>query len=60
MKTDEEIDQVMDEAEGEIEAVLTKYGLGIGLLYPDGISIMLTHEQKHPNGDYSIREREAF
>jgi len=60
MKADKEIYAAMDKAEIEIKQVLTKYGLGIGMLYDEGVAITLTHHQEHSSGDYSIREREAF
>lgn len=60
MKTDDDIYKAMDEAEQEIESILAKHGLGIGMLYDEGVGIVLTHQQQHPNGDCSMREREAF
>ena len=60
MKTDVEIEDLMDKAEAEILAVLRKYGLELVMPYTDGVALNLRHTQQHPSGDYSIREREAF
>lgn len=60
MKTDEEIDQLFDKAESEIKAILKKYDLSIGVLYDEGVASTLVHVQEHHNGDFSVREREAF
>lgn len=60
MKTDKEIYKLMDEAEKEITDVLIKYGLTIGAVYDGGVGITLRHDQRHPSGDYSVVDREAF
>lgn len=59
MKTDKEIETDMDAAEAEIKAVLKKYNLELGMLYDDGVAFVLNHTQRHPDGGYSVREREA-
>ena len=60
MKTDEEIFDSMNECEEKIKEVLKEYKMCIGILYDEGISATLRYEQVHPNGDISVREREAF
>ena len=60
MKTNKEIEETIDKAEQEIKAILIKHELTIGMLYEEGVSIMLSHQQSHPSGDHSFFEREAF
>lgn len=58
IKTDELIAKQMDEAESEINAVLEKYGLVLGMLYDEGGFVTLSHYQQHPSGEHSFMGRE--
>lgn len=58
MKSDEQLDKSMDEAEAEIKATLKKHGLYIGIIYEDGVALTLGSQQKHANGDIRVYERE--
>lgn len=60
MKTNKEIDELMDKAESEIQAVLNKYGLYLGMLYDDGVTITLNHRQDRQDGTTLVVERGAF
>ena len=55
MKSNEEIEETMDKAEQEIKAILIKHELTLSMLYAEGVSIMLSHQQNR-----SFFEREAF
>lgn len=58
MLSDKEIEQKMDQAEKEINDVLDEHGLYLGVMYEEGVSVTIGHQQEHPSGDLSIRERE--
>lgn len=58
MKSGPELDAAMDEAEKEIKAILKKHDLYIGILYEEGVALTLGYQQKHPNGDIRVYERE--
>lgn len=60
MRTDEEIEREIEMAEAEIQAILKKRKLYIGMLYDDGVALTLGAQEEHDNGDIHVFEREAF
>jgi hypothetical protein len=56
MKTDEERQEIIEQAEKEIQAICSKYSLTIDAT--DDI-VFLNHHDRHENGDWSIRGREV-
>lgn len=60
MKTQKEVEKLLDDAEREVRAVLIKHGAYISTLYPDtSISLTIGHQETHPNGDIRVTERET-
>ena len=60
MKSKAEVETLLDDAEREIKAVLSKYGAYISTLYPDdSITLTIGHQEPHPNGDIRVTERET-
>ena len=58
MKTHDQLEKEMDEVEVEIKAILNKYNFTLEV---DHVlrKILISSVQTHPNGDYSIFERDT-
>ncbi len=59
MKSQKEVEKLLDDAEREVRAVLIKRGVYITMLYEDGGSLMIGHQESHPSGDIRVTERET-
>tara|TARA_R110001583_G_scaffold164400_1_gene316857 strand:+ start:9239 stop:9424 length:186 start_codon:yes stop_codon:yes gene_type:complete len=56
MRTDEERQAIIEQAEKEIQEVCSKYSLTFDAT--DNM-VFLNHHEQHENGDFSIRGREV-
>ena len=56
MKTEEEVQAVIDQVEKEIQEICSKYGVVVECT---DCMTFITHRQKHDNGDWSYRGRQV-
>lgn len=57
MKTEEEVQELIDQVEKQVQAICSKYGVVIECT--DG-KLFITHHQMYLSGDWSVRGRETI